>query len=76
VEGDWDKLEGAGDNKNITAFLPRGASADEKSKAETLINLAGSARMYYASLLGPAPKLLSAWLLSDEALDSTMERRY
>ena len=55
VQGDWEKVEGTGDSKNITAFLPRGATAEEKKQAEALVNLAASARTYYAGVLGPAP---------------------
>ncbi len=55
LQGDWDRIEGSGESKNITAFAPRGADAEEKKQAEALINLAGAARAYYASLLGPAP---------------------
>jgi tetratricopeptide (TPR) repeat protein len=55
VQGDWDKLEGTGDNKNIIAYYPRGGSAEEKKQAEALVSLAGNARTYYSSLLGPAP---------------------
>jgi hypothetical protein len=57
VQGDWDKVEGTGDGKNITAYLPRGATAEEKKQGETLVNLAASARLYYAGLLGPAPEV-------------------
>lgn len=57
VHGDWDRIEGTGDSKNITALLPRGASAEEKKQAEALISLAANARTYYASLLGPAPEV-------------------
>lgn len=55
VQGDWDKVEGTGESKNISALLPRGASAEEKKQAEALIVLAANARAYYAGLLGPAP---------------------
>ena len=55
VQGDWEKVEGAGEGKNIAAFLPRGASAEEKRQAEAIVSLAANARAYYASLLGPAP---------------------
>jgi hypothetical protein len=55
VQGEWDKSEGTGDAKNITALLPRGANADEKKQADALISLTASARTYFASLLGPAP---------------------
>ena len=53
VQGDWDKFEGTGESKNVTAFLPRGATAEEKKQAEALVNLAANARAYYAGLLGP-----------------------
>lgn len=57
VQGDWDKVEGTGDARNVTALVPRGASAEEKKQAESLINLAAAARTYYANQLGPAPEL-------------------
>lgn len=57
VQGDWEKVEGSGDGKNITAFVPRGATQDEKTRAEAIISLTASARAYYASLLGPAPEV-------------------
>lgn len=57
VQGDWEKVEGSGDGKNITALVPRGATAEEKKQAEALINLAANARTYYAGLLGPAPEV-------------------
>ncbi len=57
VQGDWDKAEGTGEAKNITALLPRGATSEEKKHAEALINLAANARTYYASLFGPAPEV-------------------
>jgi hypothetical protein len=57
VQGDWEKVEGSGDGKNISAFVPRGATPDEKTRAEAIITLAASARAYYASLLGPAPEV-------------------
>ena len=55
VQGDWDKVEGSGDNKGITAYAPKGASQDEKRQADQLIALAGHARSYFAGLFGPAP---------------------
>ena len=57
VQGDWEKVEGSGDGKNISAFVPRGATPDEKTRAEAIITLAASARAYYASLLGLAPEV-------------------
>lgn len=55
VQGEWEKIEGAGESKNITAFLGRGTTAEEKKQAEAIINLAANARAYYVTLLGPAP---------------------
>jgi tetratricopeptide (TPR) repeat protein len=57
VQGDWEKIEGTGDAKNITALVPRGVTPEEKKQAEVLINLAASARGYYATLLGAAPEV-------------------
>ncbi len=55
LTGDWDRVDGTGDARNITAFAPRGANADEKKQAEALIALTANARSFYAGLLGPAP---------------------
>ena len=55
LQGDWDKVEGTGESKNISAFLPRGASAEEKKQADAMISLAANARAFYAGSLGPAP---------------------
>ncbi len=57
VQGDWERVEGSGEGKNITVFVPRGASQDEKTRAEAIISLAANARTYYANLLGPAPEV-------------------
>jgi len=57
VQGDWERVEGSAEGKNITAFVPRGASQDEKTRAEAIISLAANARAYYANLLGPAPEV-------------------
>jgi tetratricopeptide (TPR) repeat protein len=55
VQGDWDRLEGTGEGKGITAFVVKGASAEEKKQAETLIAYLGAGRTYYATAFGPAP---------------------
>ncbi|HKO96325.1 MAG TPA: tetratricopeptide repeat protein [Pyrinomonadaceae bacterium] len=55
VQGEWDRVEGTAESRNISALLPRGASAEEKKQAEALIAIAASARAYYASMLGPGP---------------------
>jgi hypothetical protein len=57
LQGDWDRFEGTAEGKNITAFLPRGATAEEKKQAEALVNLTANVRAFYASLLGPAPEV-------------------
>lgn len=56
LQGDWEKVDGSGDNKSISAFVMRGSPADDKKHAEALIALAGSARAFYAGLLGAAPE--------------------
>lgn len=53
--GAWDRVEGAANNKGISAYLAKGAGADERKQAENLIALASDARSFYSSLLGPAP---------------------
>ena len=55
VQGEWDRVEGMGDSKNIVAMIPRGATAEEKKQAEALMQLAASARSYFTGLLGPGP---------------------
>jgi hypothetical protein len=55
VQGDWDKVEGNGEGKNVTAFLARGVSLEEKKQAEAIVGIAANARAFYAGLLGPAP---------------------
>ena len=55
VQGDWERVEGTGDSRNIVTLVPRGATAEEKKQAEALMALAASARTYFTGLLGPAP---------------------
>ncbi|MDT5269127.1 MAG: hypothetical protein QOH49_1313 [Acidobacteriota bacterium] len=55
LTGRWETVEGAGDARGITAMLRPGATAEERKNAETLVALAGAARAFYASMLGPAP---------------------
>ena len=57
VQGDWERVEGAGDSRNITAFLPRGTLAEDRKQAESIVSLAANARAYFAGLLGPAPEV-------------------
>lgn len=55
VQGDWDKVEGAGESKSITAFVGRGATPEEKKQAEAIIAIAANARTFFAGLFGPPP---------------------
>ncbi|HSS21024.1 MAG TPA: tetratricopeptide repeat protein [Pyrinomonadaceae bacterium] len=55
VQGDWDKVEGTADAKNITAFISRGAGPEEKKQTDAIISVAAAARTYYSTQLGPAP---------------------
>jgi hypothetical protein len=55
VQGDWDRIEGTGDVKGITAYVAKGWGAEEKKQAETMVALAASAKSFFASSLGPAP---------------------
>jgi hypothetical protein len=55
VQGDWDKLEGAGDGKGIVVLLEKGAGAEERKHAEALIAFTAAARGFYTAAFGPAP---------------------
>lgn len=55
VAGAWDRVDGSGNAKDISAFLPKGSGADDRKRAEALIALANDAREFYASLFGAAP---------------------
>ena len=55
LSGNWDVSEGTGDARGVSAFLSKGAGAEERKQAEALMSLAASARSFYASLLGNAP---------------------
>ena len=55
LTGRWEAVEGAGDARGISAMLHAGATAEERKNAEALVALAGAARSFYASVLGPAP---------------------
>jgi hypothetical protein len=55
VAGNWDRVEGSGNAKGITAFLAQGINADAKKQAEALIALANDARTFYAGMFGTVP---------------------
>lgn len=57
VQGDWDRVEGAGDGRGIVALLEKGAAADDRKHAEALIAFAAAARTFYAASFGPAPEV-------------------
>jgi tetratricopeptide (TPR) repeat protein len=52
LTGRWDAVEGANEARGVTAMLPRGATADERRRAEALIGFAAAARAYFAATLG------------------------
>ncbi len=55
VTGRWLTVEGAGEARGVSAMLQAGAGDEERRAAESLVNLAGAARSFYASMLGAAP---------------------
>jgi tetratricopeptide (TPR) repeat protein len=55
LTGNWEVSEGTNDARGISAFLPQGATAEERKQAAGLIAMAASARTFYAGLLGEAP---------------------
>ncbi|PYS78040.1 MAG: hypothetical protein DMF70_15560, partial [Acidobacteria bacterium] len=57
VVGSWDRVEGGGNGKGISAFVPKGAGADERKQAESLIALAADARAFCAGWFGAASEV-------------------
>lgn len=55
ITGSWDRIDGTGNARGITAFLAQGANADEKKQADALIALANDARTFYSGMFGSAP---------------------
>jgi hypothetical protein len=55
LTGNWDVVEGTGEARGASAYLPKAASADERKQAEAILALVAGARSFYAGLLGPAP---------------------
>lgn len=55
VQGEWDRIDGTGEVKDVLALVPKGAGADERRQAESLMSMAASARAFYSAMLGPAP---------------------
>jgi len=57
VASSWDRVDGSGNGKGISAYLPKGAGADERKQAESLIALTADARAFCASWFGAAPEV-------------------
>lgn len=55
LTGSWDVVEGAGEARGTSAYLPKGAGADERKQAEAILALTAAARTFYTGLLGAAP---------------------
>src|SRR5215813_4335850 len=55
VQGDWDRIDGSGESKGVSAFVVKGAPAEERKQAESLLAYAAAGRAFYATALGPAP---------------------
>ena len=55
LTGNWDISEGTGEARNVSAWLPKGATAEERKQGEALVALAAAARSFYANILGSAP---------------------
>ena len=55
LSGSWDLRDGIGDARGISAYLPKGAGEDERKQSDAIVELAGKARKYFASMFGPAP---------------------
>jgi len=56
LQGDWDKVEGTGEGA-VTVLLEKGASAEDRKRAEALIAFAGAARSFFSTSLGAAPNV-------------------
>jgi len=55
LTGKWQTVDGSGDARGVSAWMPSSFGADERKEAEALVGLASAARSFYATLLGPAP---------------------
>lgn len=55
LTGSWDIAEGTNDARGVSAYLPKGAGAEERKQAEALMSLAANARTFYAGSIGEAP---------------------
>jgi len=55
LQGEWERVEGAGEGKGIAAYLPKGWGAEERKQTDVIVALAAAARSFYTAALGPAP---------------------
>jgi tetratricopeptide (TPR) repeat protein len=55
VQGNWDKIDGAGEGKGISVLIPKGSNADERKQAEVLVAFTSAARAFFAGAFGEAP---------------------
>jgi hypothetical protein len=55
LSGAWDVIEGPSDARGISAYLPKGATVEERKQAIAIVSLAGTARTHFAGLLGSPP---------------------
>jgi tetratricopeptide (TPR) repeat protein len=57
LTGKWETIEGtAADARGVSALISRGATVDERKRAEALVALAASARSFYTGLFGALPE--------------------
>jgi tetratricopeptide (TPR) repeat protein len=54
VQGNWDKIEGAGESKGVSVLVAKGVSAEERKQGEAIAAYAGASRAFLTTLLGPA----------------------
>lgn len=55
LTGKWQTVDGSGDARGVSAWMPANFGADERKEAEALVGLAAAARAFFATSLGPAP---------------------
>jgi tetratricopeptide (TPR) repeat protein len=55
VQGNWDKVDGAGEGKNISILIPKGATPEERKQSDALVSFTAAARSFIGTSLGPAP---------------------
>jgi tetratricopeptide (TPR) repeat protein len=55
VQGEWERIEGSADARDILALVPKGASTEERRQAGSIMSLAAGARAFYSGMFGPAP---------------------